>query len=236
MTAMRVRVGTSGFSYKEWKGVFYPEDLPAAGMLGYYASRLGTVEINNTFYRMPTPGLLESWAAQVPESFSFVLKASQRITHHKRLKDAGEQVGYFLASAKVLGDRLGPILFQTPPQLRKDLPRLQAFLELLPPGTRAAFEFRHETWLDEEVYEALRRGNAALCAADVDDSGEHGPPLLATTDWGYLRLRRAEYSGQDLGAWAERVKAMPWSEAWVFFKHEEAGRGARYALELGGLV
>jgi len=233
---MRVRVGTSGFSYKEWKGSFYPGDLPAARMLGYYASRLETVEINNTFYRMPSPGLLEKWAAEVPESFRFVLKAPQRITHQKRLKDAGDAVGYFLEAAAALGPRLGPVLFQTPPTLRKDLPRLEAFLETLPTGTRAAFEFRHETWLSDEVYEALRRRGATLCAADVDDSGEQAPPLVVTADWGYLRLRRAEYAAADLEGWAGRIKAMPWNEAWVFFKHEEAGRGAAYALELARLV
>jgi len=233
---MRFRIGTSGFSYKEWKGSFYPQDLPAAGMLGYYASRLDTVEINNTFYRMPTKDLLEKWAAAVPESFTFVLKASQRITHQKRLKDAGEEIAYFLEAAAVLGARLGPVLFQTPPHLRKDLARLEAFLGLLPSGTRAAFEFRHESWLDDAVYDALRARRAVLCAADVDDAGGQGPPLVPTADWGYLRLRRAEYSAADLAGWAERVKALPWSEAYVFFKHEEAGRGAAYALELARLV
>jgi len=233
---MRFRIGTSGFSYKEWRGSFYPKDLPAAGMLSFYASRLDTVEINNTFYRMPTRDLLEKWAAEVPDSFTFVLKASQRITHRKRLKEAGEEIGYFLETAAVLGARLGPVLFQTPPNFRKDLPRLQAFLEQLPAGTRAAFEFRHESWLDDAVYEALRARRAVLCAADVDDAGEQGPPLVPTADWGYLRLRRAEYTTGDLAAWAERVKALPWSEAYVFFKHEEAGRGAAYALELARLA
>jgi uncharacterized protein YecE (DUF72 family) len=233
---MRFRIGTSGFSYKEWKGSFYPQDLPAAGMLGYYASRLDTVEINNTFYRMPTKDLLEKWAAAVPESFTFVLKASQRITHQKRLKDAGEEVAYFLEAAAVLGARLGPVLFQTPPHLKVDLARLEAFLELLPSGTRAAFEFRHESWLDDAVYEALRAKRAVLCAADVDNAGGHGPPLVPTADWAYLRLRRADYATADLAAWAERIKSMPWNEAYVFFKHEEAGRGAAYALELARLV
>jgi uncharacterized protein YecE (DUF72 family) len=233
---MRLRVGTSGFSYKEWKGSFYPEDLPASRMLGYYASRLDTVEINNTFYRMPTKDLLGKWAAEVPESFTFVLKASQRITHRKRLKDAGEDAAYFLEAAGTLGARLGPVLFQLPPNLRKDLPRLQAFLDALPAGTRAAFEFRHESWLDDAVYDALRAKGAALCAADMDDEGGQGPPLIATAGWGYLRLRRAEYTTADLAGWADRAKALPWGEAWVFFKHEEAGRGAAYALELARLA
>lgn len=233
---MRLRVGTSGFSYKEWKGSFYPRELSAAGMLRYYASRLDTVEINNTFYRMPTTELLDKWAAEVPESFSFVLKAPQRVTHRKRLKDAGEDVAFFMEAARALGGRLGPVLFQLPPNLRKDLPRLQAFLDALPAGTRAAFEFRHESWLDDAVYDALRAKGAALCAADVDDAGGQGPPLVPTADWGYLRLRRAEYTTADLAGWAQRVKALPWGEAWVFFKHEEAGRGAAYALELTRLA
>src|SRR5512135_469205 len=162
VSPLRVLAGTSGFSYKEWKGSFYPEDLPAPRMLAYYAERLPAVEINNTFYRMPKPALLEGWAAEVPPEFRFVLKASQRITHFKRLKEAGDDVAYFFGVAAVLGERLGPALFQLPPNLKKDLPRLEAFLETIPQDRRPAFEFRHASWFEDDVFEALRRKGAAL--------------------------------------------------------------------------
>lgn len=226
---MRLLVGTSGYSYKEWKGSFYPEDLPDAEMLRYYASRLTTVEINNTFYRMPTTALLEKWAAEVPASFTFVLKAPQRLTHRKRLNDCADDLRFFLETASVLGERLGPVLFQLPPFFKKDVPRLRDFLALLPQDRRAAFEFRHASWFDDETYETLRAGRAALCAADTDESGEQGPPLVAMGGWGYLRLRRADYSEPDLAGWVQRVKALPWREAFVFFKHEDAGKGAQLA-------
>jgi len=226
---MRVLVGTSGFSYKEWKGSFYPEDLPAEAMLRYYSERLPADEINNTFYRMPKPALLEGWAAQVPEAFRFVLKASQRITHHKRLKEAGDEVAYFFGVAATLGERLGPALFQLPPNLKKDLPRLEAFLGTIPAGRRAAFEFRHASWFEEDVFEALRSRGAALCIAEDEDLAT---PLVATADWGYLRLRRQDYSEADVAAWAERVRAQQWGEAYVFFKHEDAGAGPKLAARL----
>jgi uncharacterized protein YecE (DUF72 family) len=226
---VRLFVGTSGYSYKEWKGSFYPAELKDSEMLRYYASRLSTVEINNTFYRMPTQALLEKWAAEVPAEFTFVLKASQRLTHRKRLKDCADDLRYFLETASVLGRRLGPLLFQLPPNLKKDAVRLRDFLALLPQDARAAFEFRHDSWFDDEVYAALGQGRAALCAADTDESGEAGPPLLPSGEWGYLRLRRADYSDADLQGWAERVKALPWSQAFVFFKHEDAGKGAQFA-------
>jgi uncharacterized protein YecE (DUF72 family) len=226
---MRVLTGTSGFSYKEWKGSFYPEDLSADEMLSYYARRLPAVEINNTFYRMPKAELLASWAEQVPDGFRFVLKASQRITHFKRLKDVGEEVGYFLRVAATLGDRLGPILFQLPPNLKKDLPRLSAFLDLLPAATRAALEFRHASWFEDDVFEALRTHGAALCIAEDE---ELAAPTVATAGWGYLRLRRPDYGEAEVGAWAERVRAQEWDEAYVFFKHEDAGAGPRLASEM----
>ncbi|MFY9550489.1 MAG: DUF72 domain-containing protein [Thermoanaerobaculia bacterium] len=226
---MRVLAGTSGFSYKEWKGSFYPEDLPADAMLRYYGERLPAVEINNTFYRMPKPALLEGWAAEVPEGFRFVLKASQRITHHKRLKDAGEEVAYFFQVAATLGGRLGPALFQLPPNLKKDLPRLADFLALLPEGSRAAFEFRHASWFQDDVFEALRARGAALCVAEDE---ELATPLVATAPWGYLRLRRQDYDDGAVGAWAEKIRGQSWGEAFVFFKHEDAGAGPRLAAEL----
>jgi uncharacterized protein YecE (DUF72 family) len=226
---MRVLAGTSGFSYKEWKGSFYPEDLPAADMLRFYSERLPAVEINNTFYRMPKPALLEGWAAQVPEGFRFVLKASRRITHHKRLKEAGEEVAYFFRVAEALGDRLGPALFQLPPNLKKDLPRLEAFLALRPAGSRAAFEFRHASWFDDDVFGALRARGAALCIAEDE---ELATPLESTCGWGYLRLRRQDYGEDDVAAWAEKIRGRSWSEAYVFFKHEEAGAGPRLATRI----
>jgi uncharacterized protein YecE (DUF72 family) len=225
---MRVLAGTSGFSYKEWKGSFYPEDLPADRMLAYYSERLPAVEINNTFYRMPKAALLESWAAEVAPEFRFVLKASQRITHFKRLKDTGSEVEYFFGLASTLGERLGPVLVQLPPNLKKDLPRLEAFLATLPAGARPAFEFRHASWFEEDVFEALRGKGAALCVAEDEDLAT---PFVATASWGYLRLRRQDYDGAAVAAWAERVRAQSWSEAYVFFKHEDAGSGPRLAAE-----
>ena len=227
---MRCCVGTSGYSYKEWKGSFYPKDLPNAGMLAHYAQRLGTVEINNTFYRMPSRTVLERWTQEVPDGFCFVLKATQRITHQKRLSAAAApDVSYFFDVASALGPRLGPVLFQLPPFLKKDAARLRDFLALLPEGRRAAFEFRHPTWFDEEVYEALRSRGAALCSSDTDESGKEGAPVVPTAAWGYLRLRRADYGDADLAAWAERVRAQPWEEAFVFFKHEDEGRAPAQA-------
>ena len=233
---MQVLVGTSGYSYKEWKGTFYPEGQKAADMLRYYAQRLTTVEINNTFYRMPNASLLENWSAQVPEGFVFVLKGSQRITHMQRLKNAGESVGYLFTTAAILGSKLGPVFFQLPPSLKKDVPRLAAFLELLPSDREVAFEFRHATWFDDEVYDTLRARRVALCAADTDESGDLGAPVVPTGGFGYLRLRRAEYSDQDLARWAERVRAQPWDRAFVFFKHEDAGKGPAMATRFRAIV
>jgi uncharacterized protein YecE (DUF72 family) len=232
---MQFFVGTSGFSYKEWKGSFYPEKLPQKEMLGYYSRRLGAVEINNTFYRMPKASVLEAWAEQVPGSFRFVLKASQRITHYKRLKDVEGDTDYLLRTSAVLGPRRGPLLFQLPANLPKDLPRLETFLDLLSGEARAAFEFRHESWFDEEVFGCLRAHSCGLCFADMED-GPAGE-LVSTADWGYVRLRREEYSDDDLRGWIDRLNAQGWNEACVFFKHEDAGAGPRLAsrfLELAG--
>ena len=229
---MRLLVGTSGFSYKEWKGSFYPEDLPASGMLRYYAERLSAVEINNTFYRMPRAEMLADWARQVPEGFVFVLKASQRITHQKRLKEAGDSVDYFFRTAATLGTRLGPTLFQLPPNLKKDLPRLEAFLAVLPEGTRAAFEFRHASWFEDDVYTALSSRGAALCIAEDE---ELATPLVATAGWGYARLRRQDYVSEDLARRAAEYRRQSWSELYAFFKHEDAGSGPRLAAEFRDL-
>ena len=205
---MQVLVGTSGYSYKEWKGTFYPEDLKAADMLRYYAERLATVEINNTFYRMPTDAMLAHWAEQVPDGFTFVLKGAQRITHMKRLKDVADPVDYFFRTAATLGRKLGPVFFQLPPTSRRTCERLREFLALLPADRPVAFEFRHESWFDEEVYAALREKGAALCAADTDDSGEEGAPIVPTASWGYLRLRRADYD-DAASARVDRPRARP---------------------------
>ena len=234
---MQVLVGTSGYSYKEWKGSFYPQDLKEADMLRFYAERFGTVEINNTFYRMPGRDTVARWAEQTPPSFTFVLKASRRITHEKRLSgDTADAVNYLFQTAAALGPKLGPVLFQLPPFLKKDALRLKSFLSLLPEGKPAAFEFRHPSWFDEEVYGILRSGAAALCSADTDESGEAGAPLVPTAGWGYLRLRRADYGEADLRAWADRIRSQPWDRAFVFFKHEDAGKGPELAARLVSLL
>ncbi len=221
-----VHVGTSAYSIKEWKGIFYPIDLPASEMLRFYAQHFQTVEINNTFYRMPKPEMFQKWNEQVPPEFKFILKASQRITHIKRLKDVADSVSYLFETAATLGDRLGGVFFQTPPNFKKDMGRLTDFLALLPPRQRCAFEFRHETWFSDDVYEALRGANAALCIADADDECT---PFVSTADWGYVRLRRTLYTPADLDPWAERVRSQGWNTAYVFFKHEDEARGPMFA-------
>ncbi len=230
---MRILAGTSGFSYKEWKGEFYPEKLKNADMLEYYASKLPAVEINNTFYRMPKAEVIESWAEKVPEGFRFVLKASRRITHFKRLKGTEEETAYVVETARVLGSRLGALLFQLPPNFKKDLERLEVFLKILPRDVRAALEFRHDSWFDAEVFEVLRTHNRALCLADTD---EKSPEIVATADWGYLRLRRADYSAKALRAWLETIGEQGWSECFVFFKHEDEAGGPRMAESLLALT
>jgi uncharacterized protein YecE (DUF72 family) len=226
---MRLIVGTSGYSYKEWKGTFYPADLPAAKMLPFYAGHFSSVEINNTFYRMPDPKTLEKWAGEVPDGFTFVLKAPQRITHFKRLAGAEDDVRYFLEVAGALGQKLGPLLFQLPPNLKKDAGRLRDFLTLLPRALRVALEVRHDSWYDDEIYTVLRERDAALCAADTDEVEDPGRLLVPTSSWGYLRLRRTEYSDEQLAAWRERIAAQQWSDAYVFFKHEDEGKGPAFA-------
>jgi len=224
---MRFFVGTSGYSYKEWKGNFYPEKLPQKEMLSYYAQRFSTVEINNTFYRMPSASVVESWAHQTPDSFRFVLKAPQTITHRKRLKGAEEATDNLLRVAAVLKERQGPLLFQLPPNLKKDLARLEHFLSFIAGKTAAAFEFRHASWLDDEVYDCLRAHSCALCANDMDDAPS--PDLVSTADWGYLRLRREGYTDESLGEWIAKLRSHDWNEAYVCFKHEDTGTGPKLA-------
>ena len=230
---MELLAGTSGFSYKEWKGSFYPEKLPAESMLRYYAERFPTVEINNTFYRMPGEGMLSHWADQVPDHFAFTLKAPRRITHDKRLKEVEAEVAELLRRAARLGSKLGPLLFQLPPTSRKDLAVLGDFLGALPPGRQIAFEFRHPTWQDEAVYETLRARDAMLCTADTDEGDP--PPLVPTAKFGYVRLRREAYSDRDLKDWVKRIAAQPWTRAYVYFKHEDEATGPKFAARFAKL-
>lgn len=226
---MTLFVGTSGYSYKEWKGSFYPEKIPAKDMLSYYAERLTTVEINATFYRMPQSSMLENWKEQVPPEFRFSLKAPQRITHFKRLKETEEETKYFLDTAAVLADQLGVVLFQLPPNMKKDLPRLEEFLRQLPANTRAAFEFRHPTWFEDDVLDLLRSRNHPLVVSDTDDMPT--THIDKTADWGYLRLRRVNYSEENLKEWAGRIGNQSWKETFVFFKHEDEGTGPKLAAQ-----
>lgn len=230
---MDVYVGTSGYSYKAWKGSFYPEDLPDKAMLEWYGTRFRSVEINNTFYRMPRPALLQGWAEKVPEGFRFALKAPQQITHRKRLHEADDAVRYLLEVAANLRTHQGPFLFQLPPRFPKDTTVLRDFLSLLPNHVQAAFEFRHSSWFDEETYELLRRHRAALCIAEEDGVDA---PDVATADWGYLRLRRADYDDARLQAWVQWMEAQGWQKAFVFFKHEDEAKGPRFATRFMELV
>ena len=230
----KLYTGTSGYAYKEWKGSFYPEKIKADDMLPFYASHFKACEINNTFYRMPAEKTLLQWVGQVPPEFRFILKAPQRITHFTRLKEESrEPLEFFLRAAGSLGEQLGPILFQLPPNMKADLPRLVSFLGYLPAGVRAAFEFRHASWFDDAVFDALRAAGVALCIADTDD--EQTPRVATTADWGYLRLRRVLYSPEELVSFADWVKQQSWSETFVFFKHEDAGTGPRLAKEFAAL-
>jgi uncharacterized protein YecE (DUF72 family) len=233
---MELHVGTSGYSYKEWKGSFYPEDLAAKDMLSYYGERLTAVEINNTFYRLPKASVLESWSDQVPDGFRFSIKASRRITHFARLKEeARDPTEYLLTTLGALGPKLGVILFQMPPNLKADVERLEAFLSILPAGTPGAFEFRHESWKDEAVYAALRAREMAWVCADTEQSGED-EPVVSTAPWGYVRLRRPDYGDRDLARWAERLEGTGWRRTFVFFKHEDEGAGPRLAGRFGAIA
>jgi uncharacterized protein YecE (DUF72 family) len=216
----RLLAGASGYSFKEWKGSFYPATVKPEGMLAWYAERLPTVEINNTFYQMPRVAVLETWAKTVPEGFRFAIKASRRITHIARLKPetAADSVDYLYRNLAALGAKRGPVLFQLPPAMKKDLPRLTGFLRLLPEGHAAAFEFRNGSWFSDDVYEALKAAGAALCLSEREDNAP--PPLVETAPWGYVRLRLESYSEDDLGRWAERLAATGWREIFAYFMHE----------------
>jgi uncharacterized protein YecE (DUF72 family) len=225
----KILAGASGYSFKEWKGPFYPEKCKPEDMLPYYSERLPTVEINNTFYRMPQPAMLENWVKCTPEGFRFAIKASRRITHISRLKEsAADSVEYLYRNLAALGTKLGPVLFQLPPLFKKDLARLEAFLAMLPEGHRAAFEFRNQSWFDDDVYAALRKAGAALCLSEREDNAP--PPLVETASWGYVRLRLESYSDDELRAWAERLAATGWSEVFVYFMHEPTAPAYAQAL------
>lgn len=225
---MRVHVGTSGYNYPEWRGTFYPEDFPAGKMFAYYAERFTTVEINYTFYRMPTPKMTAGWHDQAPDGFLYTLKAPRRITHDKRLKDCAADVQFFCESARGLGDHLATLLFQLPPNLKCDPARLEACLAAIPPGICAAFEFRHDSWLTDEIYGILGARQAALCIADF---GDKTTPVVPTARHGYFRLRDEGYAPADLERWASLVaaRAAEWDDAFVYFKHEEEGKGPEFA-------
>jgi len=230
MNAPRLLAGASGYSYKEWCGTFYPEKMKPAEMLAWYAEYLPTVEINNTFYRMPKSEMLRDWAAATPEHFRFAIKASRRITHIARLKSetAAESVNYLYSKLVDLGDKRGPVLFQLPPNLKKDLPRLTDFLQALPADHGAVFEFRNESWFDDETYDALRGAGAALCVSEREDNAP--PPLVATAPWGYVRLRLEEYSDEELRLWATRLAGTDWAQIYVVFMHEPTAPAYAQAL------
>lgn len=220
MTASRLLAGASGYSFKEWKGSFYPDKIKPEEMLAYYSARIATVEINNSFYQMPKVPVLENWARSTPDSFRFAIKSPRRITHDARLKadTAADSVAYLYKTLETLGPKRGPVLFQLPPFLKKDLPRLCEFLHLLPEGHHAAFEFRNETWFSDDVYDALKKAGAALCLSEREDHAP--PPLVETAPWGYVRLRLENYSDNSLQDWARRLAATKWRDIYAYFMHE----------------
>jgi uncharacterized protein YecE (DUF72 family) len=234
---MNVLVGTSGWSYKEWKGSFYPPKIPAEDMLRFYSAHFPTVEVNNSFYRIPAERVLVGWAGQVPESFRFVMKASRRVTHNNRLRDEDGSLGFFLRAINPLAERLGPTLFQLPPNFKKDMDRLQGFLAALPRRWPAAMEFRHPSWFVDEVYDALKVRGVALVAVDENEDEGTGSPFVPTARWGYLRLRRVSYDETMLRTWAERILDQSWSDAYVFLKHEDGSpTGPAAATQLSRIL
>lgn len=226
----RILAGASGYSFKEWKGCFYPEKAKLEEMLPFYGERLPTVEINNTFYQMPKTATLEKWAAQTPAAFRFAIKASRRITHFARLKadEAADSVAFLYKQLETLGAKRGPVLFQLPPFLKKDLTRLNEFLALLPKDHQASFEFRNGSWFADDIYDALKKAGAALCLSEREDNGP--PPLVETAPFGYVRLRLEEYSDADIAAWAQRLQATKWQTIYVYFMHEPTAPGYAAAL------
>jgi uncharacterized protein YecE (DUF72 family) len=225
---MKIHVGTSGYAYKEWKGRFYPEKISPKEMLRFYSGRLNTVEINNTFYHMPRESVLRTWAEQVPRDFVFALKAPQVITHLKQLRNVFEETEYLFGTLSVLDNRLGPVLFQFPRSFRDDRPALQDFLGLIPGGSACAFEFRSTSWLNDDIMNLLRERGSSLCIADTDENP--AKEIISTAPWGYLRLRRSDYTDADLLHWLERILSQDWEKAFVFFKHEDGAKGPEAAV------
>lgn len=228
---MNLWIGTSGFQYPEWKGTFYPEDLPAAKMLPFYAERFSSTEVNYTFRRIPSAKTIEGWSKTTPEKFKFSLKAPQKVTHFAKLRNCADTLRYFHQVTSGLGEKLGAVLFQLPPSFKKDAPLLGSFLDEVPDGMRAAFEFRHASWFDDAVFALLKKRNTALCIAD---SAKLSTPVVATADYGYFRLRREDYVTSDVDRWAKVVAAQQgkWSEAFIYFKHEESGISPKLANEM----
>ena len=226
---MRLYVGTSGYSYREWKGIFYPQKIRGKDMLPYYASRLKAVELNNTFYKLPQRSVVESWKTQVPDDFLFSVKAPRRITHSKRLKAVSRETKLLLNRISALENHLAVVLFQLPPNMEKNLKRLERFLKYFPANMPAAFEFRNPTWFDDDVLDLLRSHNRALCVSDTDEMPVD--QIDKTADWGYMRLRRVNYSEADLKEWIERVRAQKWKRTFIFFKHEDEGTGPQLAAQ-----
>ncbi|MHB8881085.1 MAG: DUF72 domain-containing protein [Thermodesulfovibrionales bacterium] len=231
---MKIYTGTSGYGYKEWKGLFYPEKIQPKEMLRFYAARLNSVELNNTFYHMPTAEVLDSWAEQVPAGFIFALKAPQVITHFRRLRHVGEEARYLFGTLPVLGKKLGPVLFQFPGSFHADRPLLEAFVDLIPRTISAAFEFRDPSWLNADILDLLRERGCSLCLADTDESP--ADEIISTATWGYLRLRRSGYTDADLLKWTEKIQAQKWERAFIFFKHEEEAIGPDLAMRFRELA
>jgi uncharacterized protein YecE (DUF72 family) len=231
---MKIHVGTSGYSYKEWKGIFYPEKISPTEMLRFYSERLGAVEINNTFYHMPTESVLNSWAGQVPDDFVFALKAPQVMTHFKRLKNVDEEAEYLFRTLAVLKKKLGPVLFQFPRSFRADPPALKSLLALIPGRISCAFEFRNPSWYDGEILDLLRKRGCGLCNADTDENPID--KIIPAEPWGYLRLRRSDYTDADLLQWRERILSQKWKKAFVFFKHEDKAKGPGMAIRFRDLI
>jgi uncharacterized protein YecE (DUF72 family) len=231
---MKIFVGTSGYGYKEWKGKFYPEKISPKDMLHFFSESFAAVEINNTFYRMPKENVLEDWAEQVPDDFVFALKAPQVITHFKRLRNVGPETDYFFRMLSVLDRKLGPVLFQFPKSFKADRPALQDFLPLIPGSVSCAFEFRSPSWLNDDIFDVLREKGCSLCIADSDETPVN--KIISTASWGYLRLRRSDYTDADLSHWLEQIYAQKWEKAFVFFKHEEEAKGPKLAVRFRELM
>ncbi len=232
--SIKLHIGTSGFGYKEWKGKFYPEKINPKAMLRFYSERMDTVEINNTFYHMPTRAMLESWMGQVPDDFIFAIKAPQKITHLKQLRNVEEDMEYLFQTISLLGKRLGPVLFQFPKSFRPDGALLASFLELIPRNLSCAFEFRNAGWTGREYLDLLANKKFSLCMTDTDEKPVN--EIIRTAHWGYLRLRRSDYTDKDLSAWIKKIRSQKWDEAFIYFEHEDKARGPEYAMRFREMV